>query len=100
MPTVCFPWESAISADPVLIWKHQQNLGRQCAGTPAPEFTNRKKAKVPTIGNGVTATAARYKEIVSARIYKHNKMKIIKLHEEEYVTLATGIELNEIPEYV
>ena len=48
----------------------------------------------------MTATAARYKEIVSARIYKHNKMKIIKLHEEEYVTLATGIELNEIPEYV
>ena len=27
-------------------------------------------------------------------------MKTIKLHEEEYVTLATGIELNEIPEYV
>ena len=48
----------------------------------------------------MTATAARYKEIVSAEIYKHNKMKIIKLHEEEYVTLATGIELNEIPEYV
>ena len=48
----------------------------------------------------MTATAARYKEIVSAEIYKHSKMKTIKLHEEEYVTLATGIELKEIPEYV
>ena len=27
-------------------------------------------------------------------------MKTIKLHEEEYVTLATGIELKEVPEYV
>lgn len=48
----------------------------------------------------MTAPAARYKEIVPARIYKHGKMKTIKLHEEEYVTLATGIELKEVPEYV
>lgn len=48
----------------------------------------------------MTAVAARYKGIVPARIYKHSKMKTIKLHEEEYVTLATGIELKEIPEYV
>ena len=48
----------------------------------------------------MTATAARYKEIVPAGIYKHSKMKTIKLHEEEYVTLATGIELKEVPEYV
>ena len=71
---------------------------RLCAGKPAPEFTNRKKARVPTIGNGVTAVAARYKGIVPARNYKHSKMKTIKLHEEEYVTLATGIELKEVPE--
>ena len=45
----------------------------------------------------MTATVARYKKIVRGRFYKHSKMKIIKLHEEEYVTLATGIELKEGP---
>ena len=46
----------------------------------------------------MTATAARYKETIPARFYKHSKMKTIKLNEEEYVTLATGIELKEVPE--
>ncbi len=48
----------------------------------------------------MTATAARYKEIVPARIYKHSKMKTIKLQPREYAKLATGNELTEVPEYV
>ena len=48
----------------------------------------------------MTAAAARYKGIIPAKIYRCRKMKTIKLHEEEYVTLATGIELKEVPEYV